>query len=189
MDKNLRMFIAAALLIGILFLARNQMAWAGDLPVQNQSGPAQNQERAGLADLNAQPGTVKPPPAVVPPITSPGTYSVGGICTLQVEQLADTVSLHALLLPFSTLHNKPDEIERYLAGVCSLNYVKSGKGLTDLAPEDGAVKICFAAIPNVTNKIFVYDDHTWTALDTTVENGLACATASKTGKYVLSSQP
>ena len=87
------------------------------------------------------------------------------------------------------MRDRPNETQRYLAGVCQLTFVKQGKGVTDITPDDAVVKVCFAAVPNTTDKIYVYDDHQWFALETTVENGLACAPATKTGKYVLAQLP
>jgi len=184
MNKGFRIIVAGLLLLGILFLARNQIAWAGNSPTANNA-VGQSQEQPALLNANPDPGTVKPPPVVVPPITKPGTYPVGGVCTLYVEQLVDTDSLHAKLLPFDVLNGRPQDTSRYLAGVCDLAYHVSGKLVPELPPADGTVKICFAALPNITSKIYVYADKTWTALDTTFENGMECAIASKTGRYIL----
>lgn len=185
MHKNLRIVIAAMILVAILLLARNPSAWAGFLRAPNEAASTQMQPASGLAALNLRPGTVKPPPAVVPPITAPGTYSVGGICTFRVIQLAESISLHADLLPFTTLGKRPESVLTYLAGVCRAIYTQAGTGIIDLSATDGQVEICFAAIPNTTGSIFVYNDKTWTALTTTVQDGLACAPAQQTGKYVL----
>ena len=183
MNKWFRIAIASVLLLGILILARNTVAWAGvSLNTNNVVG----QSQPAVQNAAADPGTVKPPPVVVPPITKPGTYPVGGVCTLFVEQLVSTDSIHAKLLPFDVLNGgRPQDTSRYLAGVCDLAYHVSGKLEPELPPGDGTVKICFAALPNITSKIYVYADKTWTALDTTLENGMECATASKTGRYVL----
>ena len=189
MGKGLRILIAVVFLIGLLLLARGQLAWAGGLSAWNSAGVAQNPAASGMAVPNARPGTVKPPPVVAPPISGPGTYSLGGVCTVIVERLDPTVSVHAVLLPFSSVGQQPKDVARFLAGVCQVNYVKAGAGLADLTAADGSVKICFAAIPTATNKVYVYVDKTWTALDTTVEDGLACASASKSGRYVLTSVP
>jgi hypothetical protein len=118
-----------------------------------------------------------------------GTYSVGGVCTLNVVTLAEGVSLVAELLEFDVLGERPEEISRYLAGVCSLVYRKSGEQVTEIVQADGEVEICFADVPNATNQIFVYDEEAWTPLETIEEDGLKCAAASKTGKYVLSEVP
>lgn len=191
MNKGIRFIIVGILLMGVLFLAGNQIASAGNLPWQS-SVVVQGQSASVLLDPNNRPGTVKPPPVVVPPITKPGTYSVGGVCTLYVEQLAENVNLYAKLLPFDVLNKRPDNISRYLAGVCDLTYHVSGKPAANLTPDEGTVKICFAALPKIKSKIYVYDNKAWTALDTTLDETtkLECAVASKTGRYILAaSQP
>lgn len=92
MSKTVRIVIAAIFLIGILLLARNQMAWAGYSAEQNRTDLAQVQPTAGVAALKPDPGTVKPPPVVVPPINEPGTYSAGGVCTVIVESISDPLT-------------------------------------------------------------------------------------------------
>lgn len=188
MSKTIRLIIAGLLLLGILLLAGNQIATAGNLLWQNTT-VVQGQSASAAFDPANKPGTVKPPPVVVPPINAPGNYSVGGVCTLLVKQLASDVDLHANLLPFNVLKSKPTNDTRYLAGVCNLDYHLSGKPLAELTSEEGTVQICFAQVPNSTSKIYVFDGETWTALDTTLNNGLECALAAKTGKYVLVTQP
>ncbi len=188
MNKTLRIVVAAIMLLAVLILAGNQAAGAGFLTVPDVIGALQGNSSSGLGAPNAQPGTVKPPPVVVPPITGPGTYSVGGICTFRVITLADTISLHADWLPYSTLGKRPQNIASYLAGVCRAIYVQKAAGVIDLVgASDGQIEICFAAVPNTTGTIYVYVDktQTWTALQTTVQDGLACAPAQYTGKYVL----
>ncbi len=191
MSKALRFIVAAILLISILLLARSELASAGMLPGQKSGAAVPAQSDFALANAKGNPGTVKPPPVVVPPINAPGTYSAGGVCTVIVESIAQPMSLHVNLLPFSTVQDRPKETDRYRAGVCQLVFVKSGKGVTDVTPADAVVKICFAAIPNETDKIWVYvwETKTWTALETTVQNGLACAPATLTGRYVLAKMP
>jgi hypothetical protein len=187
MNKATRIIIAALLLLGILFLARNSVVWAGVSSAATNN--AADQSQVAAQNANPNPGTVKPPPVVVPPITKTGTYAVGGVCTIIVEQLADTTSLHAQLLPFDVLKARPDGTSRYLAGVCDLTYHISGKLVSNITSTDGTVQVCFAALPNITSKIYVYDvkSSTWTALDTTLssDNLLECAVASQTGRYVL----
>ncbi len=189
MSKAVRFVVAAILLFTIVLLAGSQLASAGKLPLFSPPAPRGAGVSAMAADKK-NPGTVKPPPVVVPPINEPGTYSAGGVCTVIVESIAEPMSLHVNLLPFSTVHNPPQEIQRYLAGVCQLTFVKRGAGVTpDVLPADAVVTICFAAIPNTTAKIYVYDDHSWFPIDTTVKDGMACASATKSGKYVLAQLP
>ena len=190
MSKIIRYVAAAVLIISVVLLAGNQLVSAGK-GADQASSSVQSQSDLAPASAKGEPGTVKPPPVVVPPINEPGTYSAGGVCTVVVESISDPTSLHVNLLPFTTVWNRPKETDRYLAGVCQLVYVIKGKGVSDVTPADAVVKICFAAIPNETNTIYVFEwkTQTWFALDTTVENGLACAPATKTGRYVLVKMP
>ena len=184
MNKGVRILIAAILFLGILFLAGNQIASAGNLPWQTGI-VALRQNALAQANPNNRPGTVKPPRVVLPPITTPGTFSVGGVCTLVVGHLATNVTVSAHLMSLNVLNNRPKDISRYLAGVCDVTFSKSGKPVSGISSGDGSVKICFAVLPNVQSKIYFYDGKTWTALDTTVQNGLDCTNANSTGRYVL----
>ena len=78
-----------------------------------------------------------------------------------------------------------------LPGVHVFHY-KTNKLVTDVTSTDGSWKICFAAIPNKETTIYFYsaNDETagsvtsvWTPLETTIENGMACAPAYSTGVY------
>ena len=188
MNKYMRVIFATVVLVAMVLLASSRMAWASNSPTGNNGG-LQAQGPLGMAQDDQDPGSVRPPPVVLPPIQAPGIYSVGGVCTFQVTSMADKVTLQADLLAFTSLGDKPQSIASYLAGVCRATYAKDGVGMADLAAADGTVVICFAAVPNVTGKIYVYDDTTWTALDTTLQSGLYCAPATKSAKYVLVTEP
>ncbi|HEY9151400.1 MAG TPA: hypothetical protein VIN60_00835 [Anaerolineales bacterium] len=188
MNKSIRFISAAILLLGILLLAGNQIVAAGKLPWQNGIVVQSQNASAMLAPGNHK-GTVLPPPVVVPPISGTGNYSVGGVCTVLVQQLESDITLHAILLPFNTLQGKPTKTTSYLAGVCDLRYQLSGKPLPSLTSTQGNVQICFAQVPNTTAQIYAFDGQVWTALTTTLVNGLECASASESGKYVLVTNP
>src|SRR5512143_1719401 len=97
MNKTIRILIAILLLSGILFLARGQMAGAGELPASDEIGPAQ--AGGAPAAAVAQPGTVRPPPDVVE-IEGPGRAPVGGVCDVRVIRLAEGFTLTVDLHPF-----------------------------------------------------------------------------------------
>lgn len=185
MNKGIRIIVASLLLAGILFLARNRIAWAGNAPVANNAAVQGQNQPIVQQDVNADPGSVKPPPVVAPPITKAGTYPVGGVATLNVNLIAANVSIDAKLLPLAALKNSPDNTSRILAGVVDLTFRVDGKPVADVTSGQASAQICFAALPNITAKIYVYANNTWTALDTTLENGLVCAPASQTGQYVM----
>lgn len=185
MNKTVRILIAVALLAAILYLGQAGITRMVAALVSPKSETLPGQDLTAGLFADDDPGSVKPPPVVVLPITGPGTYSVGGVCTFRVIELASDVTLHANLLPYATLGIRPQTISGYLAGVCRATYTKIGEGVIDLTESDGRVDVCFAAIPDTTEKLYVYNDKTWTALDTTIEGGLACGPAQQSGKYVL----
>ena len=198
MNKGLRIVVAFVFLIGLMLLAQSQMAWAGGLPASIFSGAAQNPSTSGLAVPPSDPGTVKPPPVVLPPIVAPGTYSVGGVCTFRIiEALHTGYSLSADLLPFASLGKNPAEILSDLAGVCRAEYTQTGVGIIDNLGTNGQVEVCFASVPNTKGVIYVYNPYqtetgpanpeTYTALPTKPDCGLLCAPAQQTGKYFLAS--
>ena len=154
-----------------------------------------NPESAGLVRLAS---TVRVPSTVLPLIAVTGSYSLGGICTFRVIELAQDVSLKADLLPYESLGKRPDSIDSYLAGVCRAVYTQGSKGVIDELGSDSQVEICFAPGPDAAGTIYVYkpwqtlvgpaNPETYTALPTKSEGGLLCAPAQQTGKYFLASQ-
>jgi len=137
-------------------------------------------------------GTVCAPPSEIT-ITESGTYAVGGVCLITVNYfgtgLADTVQVEfptkhytadTLTVPFNNSNN--GELF-YFPGCHVIHYkdqlIQSQVNSTD--PKDGDWQICFAAIPGKTMSIYYYDDNLkkisapWTAMETTTDNGMACA--------------
>ncbi len=137
-------------------------------------------------------GTVVPPSSEIT-ITESGTYAVGGVCLITTNYfatgLADTVQVEyptkhytsdTLTVPFSNYVNGD---LFYFPGCHVMHYknqlIQNQMNMTD--PKDGEWQICFAAIPDKTMTIYYYDDNLkkinapWTALETTTENGTACA--------------
>ena len=199
MGKSLRIFMALVFVVGLLLLTQGQMAWAGGLPAWNSPGVVQNPVAFGLAAPPSDPGTVKPPPVVLPPISAPGTYALGGVCTFRViKPLAADFSLSPDLLPFTSLGTQPETITSYLAGVCRAIYNQASVGIIKDLGSNGQVEICFASVPNTKGVIYVYNPYqtetgpanpeTYTALPTTEDGGLMCAPAQQTGKYFLANQ-
>ena len=184
MSKVIRYIGAAILLLGILFLAGNQIVTASNLPWEN-SIVVESQNTSAMLASNQHKGTVIAPPIELPLITAPGSYSLGGVCTLLVAQLQPDVTLHAALLPLNSLAKKPANTTSYLAGDCALKFQLSGNVLHVLTSDEGSVQICFAQVPNIIGQIYVLDGRTWAAVTTTLTNGIECGTADETGDYVL----
>jgi hypothetical protein len=188
MRKIMGFISATILLLGILLLAGNQVATAGNLPWQN-SVAVQSQNASAMLNSDPHKGTVLPPPAPWNPIIAPGIYSAGGVCTVIVQQFSPGVSLYVVLLPFTVLSSKPTPTTQLIAGVCSLTYYLNKKPLPVLTSAEGSVQICFAEVPTILGQTYVFDGQTWSALVTTLNTGMECAPASETGHYVLASQP
>ncbi len=187
MKQKIQFLIAVVMSIGVIFLASNRVAWANGMPAK-ESQVLQDPQRS-VAAVAAAPGSVRPPSiAPIIPVTG-GVYSIGGVCVLELKNMSAEIKLDAELLALDVLEETPKEFTRYLAGVCSLAYQKSGELITDLVLADGNAEICFAALPQTPSQIYVYDDTTWFVLETVLKDGMMCADASKTGKYVLNEIP
>jgi hypothetical protein len=157
MNKGLRILLAALLLMGILLLARDHPAWAGNSTAQNNQVALQGSDQLVTLNGGREPGSVKPPPIVV----------------------------RGELLGYDSLKERPKDNARYLAGVCHLTYSRGGLIIAVLKPADGNVRICFAALPKIDGKIRIFDERAWTILDTILDHATNCAPAQMTGKYVL----
>jgi hypothetical protein len=185
MNKGLRILLAALLLMGILLLARDHPAWAGNSTAQNNQVALQGSDQLVTLNGGREPGSVKPPPIVVIIIPRTGGTSIGGVCIVYVDRLAEDINLRGELLGYDSLKERPKDNARYLAGVCHLTYSRGGLIIAVLKPADGNVRICFAALPKIDGKIRIFDERAWTILDTILDHATNCAPAQMTGKYVL----
>jgi hypothetical protein len=186
MKKASRFAIALLLLLGIFFLAQGRVAWADYLFEQDPLAQ-NNQARSGAIahdDIDRR-GTVKPPPPDAN-IRESGRYSMGGFCTLTVTFNVDGVSAmayveHPLLQPL------PAGVHAVQQG-CRVTYYESDIRIDELPSDMGSATICFAAIPEKQMMLYFYNVYaepsTWTAADTKVENGIACAEGNRAGTYV-----
>jgi len=133
-------------------------------------------------------GTIRPfaSPSSSITITEPGTYTAGDICSLIVDYYvpALTNELHvennievSANVPF------PDNQGLlYLPGCHVFHYKKSAM-VDEVTTNEGSWKICFAAVPNKKTTIYFYYANNdinrvtsvWSPLETTIENGMACA--------------
>jgi hypothetical protein len=194
MNKYVRLLLVVALVLGIAFLAKDEVAWADPSAQGDISGPSQG-DASSLA-AKPDPGSVKPPRPEIK-FCDNGIYSVGGVATFTVNDLAPGYCLEAFL------HNKnyaigriPDGAGNILAHVTFLRVFYQGQFTYDVPPEDGDIKICFAVPPGKQAEIYFYDHYAarfgkgtgqpaWEPLPTTLENGLACAPAQTSGAYAL----
>jgi hypothetical protein len=141
-------------------------------------------------------GTVLPPSSSSVTITQSGTYGVGGLCTIIVKyyipRLSDEVHVEKNVEISANVPFPDSEGLLYLPG-CHVYHYKQAKLVKDVTTDEGSWKICFASIPNKETTIYFYyakDDAAqsalpdWSPLETTIENGMACAPlTTHTGVY------
>ena len=131
MNKFIRLMIMIILVLGIIFVAKSQIAGANPSAGPSLSS-AHDQAQAVNADKNDDcknnkdkcKGSVKPPPRSIH-ISGTGNYSVGGFCTLSVVFNDPVISLDAAIqapLP----RELPDTVHRIRQG-CLLIYYASGQ--------------------------------------------------------------
>jgi hypothetical protein len=193
-NKYIRLTILIAVVLGIVFVAQNQVVWANPASDPGLSVKADGQSVVSAAKENCKDknknkdkcqGSVKPPPkSLFIPVT--GEYSVGGFCTLSIAFNDPVITLDATLqtpLP----RDLPDKVHKVSQG-CLLTYYSSQQRIDELSASLGSATICFAAIPQQISVVYFYNLYSanpaWVPLETTVENGIACAAGPKSGVYV-----
>ncbi len=148
--------------------------------------------------VRPDPGTVKPPPGQVTTCED-GVYPVGGVSTLNVENLKAGYCLVASLKNGGLAVGRlPDGAGSILADVTYLRVFYQGKLVSGLPSGDSPSQVCYAAPPGKTVQIYFLDfygprfgrpgQRNWVPLDTTVVDGLACAAAQNSGAYALVSK-
>lgn len=195
MNKYFRVIIALALVLGVAILATDNLAWAGPKTEMDSSDLAQDELSPPLAA--PEPGSVKPPPDSVIIADTGGTFPIGGICTFFVEYnisgLKDVVFVEKSIEKSRSIPFPEDDGKIHLPG-CHVLHYKLNQLMTEMSLDDGRWEICFAARPEVTTTIYYYLDDLevitppWVPLETTVEDGIACAPALFTGVYAPASK-
>jgi hypothetical protein len=174
---------APAIYTGVYAPAARRIATAGGLDLADDQ------------QIGSTGGTVLPPSFAFT-ITESGAYAVGGVCSIIVEYnvpgLSDKIHVEENIEISANVPYPDNEGLLYLPG-CHVYHYKENKLVTDVTPAEGSWKICFASIPNKETTIYYYyakDDEPksavpdWSPLETTIENGLACAPlADQTGVY------
>jgi hypothetical protein len=144
-----------------------------------------------------QPGTVRPPPPEVS-ICQDGFASVGGLSTLEADNLAPGYCLAAFLRNGGVaLGRVPDGAGRILANITFLRVFQNSSFVYEVADGDGEVLVCYAVPVGTTDpQIYFFDFYgpqfgertgqpEWELLPTTVEDGVACVAAQTSGAYAL----
>jgi len=184
MKKYMKFFVAFALVISIVGIASSSSVWA-----EKFSGS--DETKADSPFIIRQ----KPNASSIT-ITESGKYRIGGICEIDVTYnqtgLKNTVDID-IPTDFSTDIPFGYEGDLYLPG-CHIIHYKNDEIVRKASPENGEWQVCFAERPEVELTIYYYLDdpatnsQVWIELETTHEDGLACANAPYTGEYAPGSK-
>jgi len=180
MKRQIRFVIVVTAVLVLAALASSNVAWAGLSPQPAEPGIVPQEAQPVSSEYK---GTVRPPNCEGLTITESGDYSVCGVAVISVEFTTDEdVHLLASLDPYI-----PPGVSKVMAGPVVIGCLVDG--VSDPGPHDrhADIKMCFAANPKNKSVIKFYDEAAgaWVALETTEENGQACATVNYSGKYVL----
>ncbi len=212
MKITFRIIILIAVLLGIIGLAKNQLAWAAnssEKPAQSAPQRVEDSISPGKGGYCDQPrnkhkdecrgkndkdrcrknrnecASIKPPPQqILVPVT--GEYSIGGFCTLSIKLNDPAIKLHAhIKTPLPA--DLPDKIYKVRQG-CLLIYYSSSQRIDELPTDSGGTTICFAATPGKQMTLYFYNMYSpkpqWASLETTTASGKACALGNASGVYV-----
>ena len=190
MKKYIPFVVVLALVLAVVGVAKSNSVWAD--ASSESAVPVEYAPSIVLrdpAELNAEPSSIT--------IEGSGTYNVGGFCNLEVEYKLDSglkdeadvevPTDYSAMLPFGY------EGDLYLPG-CHLVHFKNNEIVREVSAEDGSWKVCFAERPNVELTVYYYldepfeDSPFWIELETTHDDGFACAFAPYTGEYAPGSK-
>lgn len=180
MNKNIRFILVLIATLTLFVLASNPVAWAhfSSQPTDLATGWQNPQP-----EWDPDQGSVRPPNCSGLTITASGIYSVCGMAVIDVKfKTNEDIELLASI----------DTVIPVIVGDVTTGSVAIGclvNGVSDTGPHDhhADIKICFAAPPKSELVIKFYDEttKTWTPLETTMKDGMACAIVNYSGKYVL----
>lgn len=153
------------------------------------------------APIQAEPGTVRPPPVNIT-VCVPGVYSLGGISTLQINQLAPNYCLHAFLRRHGfALGRIPAGVGSILSEVTFVEvfYQNTFVYRYDVPGETNSIQVCYSVPGGKQAQIYFFDHYgprfgqppagqpAWQPLPTTIdpETETACAVAQTSGAYAL----
>ncbi|NOY99951.1 MAG: hypothetical protein GXP40_12265 [Chloroflexi bacterium] len=199
MKKITRLLIAVALVLGVVALAGNHVAWA-DTAEADLPGLVLGQGRPALSQADAQKGSVVPPPAtftVCSPYDIPGVYSVGGVATLHLDEFSQGYCVGTILWNHRFAPGRlPDGAGGFLSEIVFVRIYLYGNLVDKVSTGVGDVSVCFALPPDKEGQIYFYDFYgprffhrtgqpAWVSTVTTNENGIVCTTALASGAYAL----
>jgi len=197
-SKNTRFVIIVAIVLGITLLAGGNAVWAGpknsgDLTIAMEQG------ESSLDLAQPEPGSVKPPPEKGS-FCVKGFYSVGGVVTLEIQELAPGYCIEAELWnPIFKAKLIPEEAGKVLAQTLFIKVYYHGSLTYEVLPGDGIVEACYAIPPEKQVQFYFYDYYgmrfekrtappeTWDLIETRTDenNVIACAFTRTSGAYDL----
>lgn len=212
MAKFIRISLVIIVFFGIVLTARNNTAWAADLPSRsNSSAPARvvlsapqsqdddcdksrNKDKNRCKDKDKDKdkckkkkdndcGTVKPPPGSIT-VTQSGTYNVGGFCRYTVEFLDPNAGISVRVwLERPLPRSLPDGVHKARQG-CRVTYFQGSQRIGEFTDAMGTSKICFAPIAGKEMTIYYYNVY-----DTSPEWRPVAATAVENGLVCSPADP
>jgi hypothetical protein len=196
-NKYLRIVIAIAMILGIVLLANEGVAWA-DSEAVGGSGVVLNRDEPSAPLGKPGPGSVKPPPHRFYACKN-GLYSVGGVVTLDITDLKPGYCVEAYLWnPIFQIRRIPSDAGKALASTLFLKIYFEGKLVYEIPAGDGSIEACYAVPPKIKQAQFYFYDFygkrfdkrtepptSWEKVNTTFENNTACAFTQKSGVYAL----
>jgi len=181
MKKYIQFLVVLVLVFAVVGLAKNSPAWASKNETVEKAPSIKFQN---IASTSSEPSEIT--------ITESGTYNIRGICNFEVTYnlesgLKDIVDID-VPTDFSTDIPFGYEGDLYLPG-CHILHYKDNELVRNVTTEDGSWKVCFAERPNIILTIYYYHEEpftnsqVWIELETSHEDGFACASAIYSGEY------
>ena len=185
MGKAIRILIAIVVILSLVLISQNQTAWAAkpsssqnislSVSVENHKHCDKEKHQKDKCDDDDDDGTVKPPKNKLQ-VCKNGSYSVGGVATVEIKNLESKKCLNANTRPFDPSVDKlPPNVGRIVSNVVNL----------ELPNKTNKVKVCFAAPPGKQVKIYSNSEGSWKALQTTVNKGITCTEVSSSGTFAV----
>ena len=190
MGKIIRILIAIIVVLSFVMLGRNNAAWAANSGADSSANAEQsitpaarrhcdNNYKDGwynCEDEDDDEGTVKPPRHRIK-VCKLGTFSVGGVATIQIKRLGRGDCVTAFTTPYD-----PQSDPRLPPDSKALTDVLSLK----LPRKDALVKLCFAVPPGSKNvSIYTISRGKWESVSTSIKKGTACTETTRSGTFIL----
>ena len=181
MKRKTYLIVLALLVCG---LSLNQVGSAKESPESEDQFHSYSREFTLNFD-DDEPGSVKPPSGKSSTISTPGTYSIGGVCVLRIRSLGSNVTLSTQLIGLNNVGELPKDW-RFLAGICHVSFFLRRTPVSQVTASQAAAEICFATIPNSGGLTRVYTGgNQWITLGTINQNGESCSPATISGDYLF----